>query len=593
MKVMLAQINPRIADFRGNSNLIIESINKAMQNKVDVVLFPELATCGYPPRDLLYREEVWAENDKVISAIERHISQASRGLLYNITVIVGGLHREQMSHGRVAHYNAAWIIDSHFGRRVIHKRLLPCYDVFDETRYFMAAINDPYIPIQIWNGSSSVPCDVLICEDIWNFNYMADRSAASRAWMSPGSYGVDPVSQLTGTGPLFVLNGSPFWEGKINATFVLIRDICEKINRPIFWCNQVGGHDDIVTGGYSMGAIPAFDDPPFVRHAAAFKVDSLVIDTESEKKSSGGPLAELNIWGKHVDMQDREMYYLYRAICLGVSDYAKRCGFKTVVFGSSGGIDSALVGAIATDVFGSGYVTSVGMPSPYSSGGSIDDAKQLAENLGIKFIVQRIDEVYKNVKDLFLTGGKQKFDNPIADENLQPRIRGMILMGHSNEEGSLLLATGNKSELSVGYCTIYGDMCGGYGVISDLWKTQCYELSRFINKYMGRPVIPVEIIDKEPSAELKEDQLDSDSLPPYPILDQVLNLLIEEELPVTEIYRRLPECLSWIDRIVGMVARSEHKRQVGMALGPKVKERAFGAGRRIPIAMKMTFVSGG
>lgn len=582
MKIMLAQINPCIGDFIGNLRIIIENINIAVQEKVDVILFPELATVGYPPRDLLYRDEIWKANDETINSVQSHLSLLSE----QITVIVGGLDRQQLSHGRVANYNAAWILDKHFGRRVVHKRLLPCYDIFDETRYFTAAIGDPYLPVPIaFNGDDGgkiVQCDVLICEDICNFRHRMDQSVTSRSWMSPGSYGIDPVSQLRGDGPIFVLNGSPFWEGKIDATVALVSDIVRHLERPVLWCNEVGGYDDIIMGGYSMGMFQSAHLATLVM-APMFETSSLFIDLDAPVSQ----IPELSLWGKPIDDDDTEMYYLYRAICLGVSNYARVCGFKTAIVGSSGGIDSAVVLAIATDVFGPGYVTSIGLPSPYSSGGSIEDARTLAKRLGIRFEVQRIDNLYREMKSLFLSGGKQVFNNPVADENLQPRIRGAILMCHSNEDGSLLLTTGNKSELSVGYCTVYGDMCGGYGVISDLWKGQVFALARFINKYLGGNPIPLEIIEKEPSAELKPDQRDSDSLPPYSVLDAILAMMIEEELPLNEIMQNTtaPE---WVNKIARMVTVSEHKRQVGMALGPKVKERAFGTGRRIPIAMELT-----
>jgi NAD+ synthase (glutamine-hydrolysing) len=487
MRIMLAQINPTIGDFRHNTNIIIEHINRAVQENVDVVILPELATIGYPPRDLLYLEDVWENNYKSIVRILTHI----HGLDRQITAIVGGLDRQVLSNGQVANYNAAWILDSHFGKRVVHKRLLPCYDVFDETRYFRSSVDEPYspIPIKCRDSVSFIECDVIICEDMWNFDGRMDKSLAHRSWMSPGSYGVDPISYLRGSGPLFIINASPFWENKIQTTSVLLHDIYNKIQRPIFWCNQIGGQDDIVTGGYSMALLPANDGPVF-QVAALFETDVLISDL-------GQPLNvyksfEPNIWGKKVASEDINIYYLYKAICLGLRDYAFRCGFQTAVFGSSGGIDSAVVGAIATDVFGPSFVHSVGLPSPYSSEGSISDALALAKNLGITFEVHNISNIYREMKNLFLSGGKQKLENPVADENLQPRIRGTILMAYSNEYGSILLSTGNKSELSVGYCTIHGDMCGGYGVISDLWKTQVYALARFINKYRGK-VIPQSI----------------------------------------------------------------------------------------------------
>jgi len=591
MKVMVAQINPTVGDLDGNLSIIKQELLQALSSKCDVVIFPELATTGYPPRDLLYSPEFWKNHSKIIDKLEAFIKQQNQ----QITVIVGGLHEEMLSGGRYARYNAAWILDKHFGRRVVHKRLLPCYDVFDETRYFSSGIDEPYSPLPIHvtgrEGEHDIQCDVLICEDIWNNEY-----SGGEEWMKPATYAHDPVEAVArlGKGPLFVLNGSPFWLGKIKKTQKLVESICERIQQPVIWCNQVGAHDDIVTGGYSMVSMPDGLRRIITRRAQAFQEDTIVIDLlsmECETNHAINPHRRM-MAGAKVDEFDFEMWTIYKALFLHMTDYKRRCGFKRAVLGLSGGIDSAVVAAVAVDVFGSENVTGIAMPSPYSSEGSVTDAKKLAKNLNMRFEVKKITEAYESIKALFLSGGKQQFDNPIADENIQPRVRGMILMAHSNEyDPCLLLTTGNKSEITVGYCTIYGDMCGGLAVISDLWKTQVYELARFINKYFGEP-IPADTINKPASAELRPDQQDTDSLPPYDVLDPLLKMFVEQEMSPMQVFHD-----PWFvgneiesEMVYSMYRRyrySEYKRQQ-MPPGPKLQSRAYGSGRRMPIAMKLT-----
>ena len=611
MKVFVAQINPCIGDLAGNLSLIQQNVLQAISSDCDVVLFPELATTGYPPRDLLYSSAFWANHKIVIDKLEAFVRQQSR----QITVIVGGLHEEMLTGGRYARYNAAWILDAHFGRRVIHKRLLPCYDVFDETRYFSSGSDEPYIPIPIYlQNDSVVSCDVLICEDIWN-----NEHCGGEEWMKPATYITDPIDQLIrarethvegaifgsvpncARGPLFVLNGSPFWLGKIEETQKLIEAICARIQQPVIWCNQVGSHDDIITGGYSMMSIPGnLNRPGITSRAKAFQEDQMVVQIPGPLFPAVPP-SIVNLNGPQiVDEADFEMWTIYKALFLHMSDYKRRCGFKRAVLGLSGGIDSAVVAVIAAHVFGSENVTGIGMPSPYSSEGSVDDAASLADNLKIRFETKRITEVYERVKALFLSGGKQNFDNPLTDENIQPRARAMILLAHSNEyDPCLLLTTGNKSENTVGYCTINGDMCGGLAVISDLWKTQVYALANFLNKYFGDP-IPEDTITKPASAELKPDQQDTDSLPPYEILDPLLQMFVEQEMSPAEVmqtdwFRTQCQSPSQNQTVAAMVQEmyhkyrtSEYKRQQ-MPCGPKLSRRAFTSGRRMPVACKITY----
>ncbi len=594
MKTMMCQINPTVGDFKGNLQIIEAEISSALQEQCDVVLFPEMAICGYPPRDLLCRESFWTEHDKALDRLFAFLHSKPQ-----ITVIVGGLHQVRLTHGRHARYNAAWILDKHFGRRVVHKRLLPCYDVFDETRYFSSDPDQPYRPIDICLGRDRdkkkfVACDVLICEDIWNHRFKADTR------LLPASYDVDPISELRGEGPLFILNASPFWMGKIQQTQTLLEDISSTIGRPVFWCNQVGAHDDLVFGGYSMAVMKATQDKDQIlmaqtMTAKAFAEDRIIVaigDTRTGFMGSSHDLYDPSLNGKKIEPEDYDLWTMYQALRLHLIDYCKRTGFKTAVLGLSGGIDSAVVAVIAAHALGSENIAAIAMPSPYSAPESTSDAEELARNLKIYFEKHDITELYRLYQSHFLSGGKQKFDNPVTDENFQPRIRATLLMGYSNEFNNLLITTGNKSEIAVGYCTLYGDMAGGLGMLSDVWKTEVFALAKFINKYFDN-VIPQNTIDRPPSAELKADQVDIDSLPPYETLDPILKALIEEEMSVDQILNTLDlsktsgEAFTLVKKIDRMYRINEFKRQQ-MPIGCKLQHRSFGSGRRVPIAMKLT-----
>ena len=609
MKVMVAQTNPCIGDLAGNLSLIQDSVMQAVSSTCDVVVFSELVTTGYPPRDLLYSPEFWKDHERVIDKLDSFVRQLPR----QITVIVGGLHEVMLSGGRYARYNAAWILDKHFGRRVVHKRLLPCYDIFDETRYFQSGADEPYAPIQIHlvkdGVESDVSCDVLICEDIWNNQYCGGGES-----MKPATYLTDPLDDVEryGRGPLFVLNGSPFWAGKIEETQELVESICDRLRQPVVWCNQVGSHDDIVTGGYSMVSIPRDSTGTGVstRRAKAFEADLMVVELDKPELASFvtasltvPPFGKDLVTPQVIDPADFEMWCFYKALFLHMSDYRRRCGFKRAVLGLSGGIDSAVVAVIAAHVFGSENVTGIGMPSCFSSEGSVSDAEALAKNLKIRFELMKIDPIYKDVRNLFLSGSKQEFDHEVTDENIQPRARALLLMTYSNEhDPCLLLTTGNKSEITVGYCTINGDMCGGLAVISDLWKLQIYGLARFVNKYFGEP-IPEDTITKPASAELREHQQDTDSLPPYEVLDPLLKLFVEREMSVEQVIgegKWAEDHKAWfveakqtpteVARIMFRKYRSSEYKRLQMPPGPKVQQRSFGSGRRIPIAMNLTRV---
>jgi NAD+ synthase (glutamine-hydrolysing) len=605
MKVLLSQVNPTVADTDGNTRIILDEITFGFQNEVDVVLLPELVTVGYPPRDYLYQRWIWDVHEKIAQTV----LSALRGFKRQMTVIFGGLDQVRLSYGRKEPYNAAYIIDPHYGIRVVHKRLLPEYDVFNEARYFKPACDDPIRPIPIAmprkNGKGLYYefVDVLICEDIWNNRFQGDSNIMP-------AYDLDCIEQLKGTGPLFVINGSPYWTGKVETTKRLVEDICARINRPVCWVNQVGAQDDIITGGYSMTSIPVHNmdllpnhDPrnrinALTRVGKPFQNDRMVVrfdDQESKHNFLGVDLSSKDpycydrpmLFGKQIEACDFEVWCDYQACKLFIQDYARRCGFKKAVLGLSGGIDSALVAVLAADALGPENVICVSLPSSYSSEHSKTDAQQLAQNLGADFRTVTIGDLHEMVRGKFLSGGRQKFDSDLTDENIQPRLRALILMTISNDENALLLTTGNKSEISVGYCTIYGDMCGGIAPISDIWKTDVFAMCRFINRY--RPVIPSNTVEKPPSAELRPEQRDTDSLPPYHELDPILKMIVERDMTVPEIVQELgsDNVPPWAVDMYRKYKISEYKRKQ-MPPGAKIRKRSFGSGRQMPIAVKET-----
>lgn len=614
MDIFLAQVNPCIADLKGNTQIILNTILEANQANADVVLLPEMVTTAYPPRDYLYNDAIW-ENQRVIA---HKVLDTLRGLPRQMTVIYGGLHEVELTYGKRARYNAAYIVDPIEGIRVVHKRLLPCYDVFDETRYFAPGEREVLpvvIHVQGKHGIYSQECDVLICEDCWNYKR---KSNVTR--MSPVAYDYDPVSEMKGDGPVFILNGSPFWWGKVKTTINLVETIANGTKRPVCWVNQIGAHDDIITGGYSMVSVPielnsyaaTTQKRVITRIAKAFAEDRMLVRLEDcQTKMSylfpgeaGSPTeneARLGLQmptfhGKKLEEADFEQWCVYQALRLGIVDYCRRArkgkGFSKVALGLSGGIDSAVVAAIAADALQPASVTGIGLPSKYSSEGSLTDAVSLAKSLGINWKVISIARAHEVVRDEFLSGGQQEFNNSVTDENIQPRLRGLFLMAHCNDNDTLLLTTGNKSEISVGYCTLYGDMCGMLAVISDCYKSiNVYPIAKLINKY--RPgTIPESTITKPPSAELRPDQKDTDSLPPYEVLDPILYELVENELTPEEVVAKFNGqekfvAAAVVPRVDGMLCGSEFKRQQ-MAPGFKVQKRSFGSGRRYPITAKFS-----
>ena len=546
VRIALAQINPTVGDFSGNSAKIVDFSLRAKSAGIDLILFPELSVCGYPPRDLVERPWFIDRNHK---AAEEIASQT-----IGISVICGLVTPAKSSTGKSVMNSAALLRDGKIAA-IQSKRLLPTYDVFDEVRNFAPANKQALIPI------AGTPVALTICEDAWNDKNFWDRRL----------YGVDPVEDLIGAGGKILLNisASPFYLRKRELRQDMLSAIAMHYRVPVAMVNQVGGDDSLVFDGSSLALAP---DGQVIAQAKSFEEDMICFDSET-------------LTGDIHDRDEGVEASAYAALVLGTRDYVRKCGFRKVVLGLSGGIDSALTAAIAVNALGKENVIGVGMPGPYSSQGSIDDAASLAANLDIRFELIRIGDIF----DTYLnTLGPVFADLPpdVTEENVQARIRGSLLMAMSNKFGALVLTTGNKSEIGVGYCTLYGDMCGGLAVISDVPKTLVYSLARYVNS--RSPVIPQSTIEKPPSAELRPDQKDSDSLPPYDVLDTILEAYVEDNLPPEAIAREHGFDSALVRKVAGMVDRSEYKRQQA-APGLKISPKAFGFGRRYPIAAKLEF----
>jgi NAD+ synthase/NAD+ synthase (glutamine-hydrolysing) len=543
VKIALGQINPTIGDFSGNSKKIIESSRQAFAQGAEMVLFPELAVCGYPPRDLLEKPAFVERNQQVLKEIAQAVPQ--------ITIVCGFVSPAKVETGKSV-MNSAAVLRQGAVQFVQSKMLLPTYDVFDEMRYFDPAESQKLLPL----GGKEFA--LTICEDAWNDKHFWHRRL----------YRVDPVDELLHAGGNMVLNisASPFHLGKRELRRQMLATIARDNKVPVLFVNQVGGNDSLIFDGSSMAIAP---DGRIVAQAKSFEEDLVIFDSETmqgdmhEQVTAGMPSA-------------------FAALALGTRDYVRKCGFSKVVIGLSGGIDSALTAAIAVDALGKENVTGIAMPSQYSSEHSINDARELACKLGIRFEVIAIGDVFdgyrKALAPLFA-----HMPEDVAEENLQSRIRGNILMAFSNKFGALVLTTGNKSEVGVGYCTLYGDMVGGLGVISDVPKTMVYELSRYVNSI--KPVIPQSTIDKPPSAELRPGQKDSDTLPPYEVLDNILEDYVEDYRTAEQIAADRGYDVRVVRDVIRMIERSEYKRQQA-APGLKITPKAFGLGRRFPIAQK-------
>jgi NAD+ synthetase len=539
MKVGLAQINTTVGDFAGNESKIQAAYQRGVESAADLVVLPELAVCGYPPRDLLQNSGFLNRNWEVV---ERLAAATGRtGLL------IGYAGRNQRQPGREA-TNSAALLQNGAVITTRHKTLLPTYDVFDEDRYFEPATENQ--PVD-FNGRK---IGITICEDVWNDeDFWRDRR-----------YRRNPASDLAAAGAtvLFNLSASPWHLGKNRTRREMLSSLAAKTSCPVVYCNLVGGNDELVFDGASLvfgstGQLAA--------EAAMFDEDFITVDAATPTAVTPSVL------------QDEEK--IYRALVLGLRDYLHKCGFKSAVLGLSGGIDSALTAVIAADALGRENVRGISLPSQYSSQGSLDDARLLAENLGIRHDVVPIQPAFEAVNGQ-LKGVFAGRPEDTTEENIQARLRGVILMAMSNKFGSLLLTTGNKSELAVGYCTLYGDMCGGLAVISDVPKTMVYRISNWVNRV--REIIPPASITKAPSAELRPDQTDHDTLPPYEILDAILNAYVVEGRSPGEIVKRGFDEAT-VRRIARLIDNNEYKRRQA-APGLKVTTKAFGVGRRIPVA---------
>jgi len=542
MKIGFAQIDTTVGDLSGNCELIIRAYERLAAAGAELVLTPELAITGYPPQDLVFKSRFVPENLAILDKLHARVEDAA--------LLVGFVDRND---GRGKPFrNAAALLERGKPIRKAYKSLLPTYDVFDEERYFQPA--ESVEPFDVHGKRIGVT----ICEDIWTEHYLPRPL-----------YDCEPVRSLVEQGAEIIVNlsSSPFSLHKPAIRYEMVAGLARAHQRPISYCNLIGGNDQLVFDGNSFAVNSA---GKLIAQLAGFRGEEKIVDTDSTMTMEF-----------HEGPAGAGSEELFAALSLGVRDYFRKCGFHSAVVGLSGGVDSAVTAVIAVDALGAENVTGVSMPSQYSSRGSIDDARVLARNLDIKLLEIPIGDAFAVFKSQFKEIFKGLPENE-TEENMQPRLRAMTLMALSNKFGHLVLSTGNKSELAVGYCTIYGDMAGGLAVISDVPKTMLYELARWINR--EREIIPRSTIDKPPSAELKPNQKDQDTLPPYEILDQILHLYVEENLSARDIIARGfdEKTVRWVQRRVDL---NEYKREQA-APGLKVTSRAFGIGRKMPIAQK-------
>lgn len=546
MKIALAQIDPTVGDFDGNTRKIVEFSRMAADKGADLALFPELSICGYPPADLLEKPSFVARAGKAVEEVAAATAHLRMAVLCGyVTPARHGSGKHVMNSAAMLRHGRIEFVQS--------KMLLPFYDVFDEQRYFAPADRQHLCHF----GGERVA--VTICEDAWN----------DKSFWEDRLYTVDPVDELMRHGGSVILNisASPYWRNKRQLRFDMLAAIAKHHCKPVVMVNQVGGNDSLIFDGSSIAIGP---DGQLLARAKSFEEDLVIFDAKA-------------LTGEVREQDPNEDAAIYSALVLGTRDYVRKCGFSKALVGLSGGIDSALVACLAVDALGRENVRAVTMPSQYSSEGSVNDSQQLAENLGIQLETIPIRELfctYQKALEPIFSGLKRD----ITEENIQSRIRGNLLMAMSNKFSALVLTTGNKSEMSVGYCTLYGDMVGALAVIGDVMKTRVYDLARYVNR--DREIIPAAILEKAPSAELSPGQKDTDSLPPYHVLDPILEAYVERyETPeaIASQYHFDPDL---VRSIVKLVERSEYKRQQAAPV-LKVTEKAFGMGRRFPIAVKV------
>jgi NAD+ synthase (glutamine-hydrolysing) len=539
MKLALAQINTTVGDINGNRDRIFNAMEKAEAMGADIAVFPELGLTGYPPRDLLGLHGFVESNLRALLEIAAHTDQ--------LGVVVGFVDRNRKKEGRDFHNAAAFLADGKV-QAVIHKTLLPTYDVFDEDRYF-----EPSGQVQLVNFRGHT-LGISICEDAWN---------SEDFWSKP-LYSTDPLRNQVEQGANLLINisASPFEMEKPKFRLQMLQDHVRKHRIPLVYVNLVGGNDDLLFDGNSLAL---GKNGNVIAQGKSFAEDLLLIDSNSTDD--------------HGYSEGETLQNLFQALVMGTRDYANKCRFKSAVLGLSGGIDSSIVACIAAEALGPQHVVGVSMPSMYSAQESFDDARLLAKNLGIRFETIPIRPLFHQFEESLapVFSGRPQDE---TEENLQARIRGTILMALSNKFGHLVLGTGNKSELGAGYCTLYGDMVGGLAVISDVPKTMIYRLAAYINR--RQEIIPRNTIVRPPTAELRPNQTDQDSLPEYEILDGILQLRVEEQMSVEEIVTRGYERQT-VEKVIRLIHANEYKRRQA-ATGLKVTTRAFGTGRRMPIA---------
>jgi NAD+ synthase (glutamine-hydrolysing) len=541
MRIGIAQINTTVGDLTGNRRRILDAYHDLVLHGAELVVFPELVVCGYPPRDLLFKRRFVPDNEQSLTELATYIGE--------VPALIGFVETNPSKEGR-RFFNAAALCHHGEVQQITRKCLLPTYDVFDEDRYFEASTE----PRVFEHKGQKI--GVTICEDIWT----APTITTGRL------YHVNPVKALADKKVDLMINlsASPWHFGKGHLREELVADAARQLGCPVVYCNAVGGNDELIFDGRS---IVAGRQGTIIARLAAYEEDIRVVDTCATAPVAGRP--------------DDGPGDIYHALVLGLRDYAHKSGFRRALIALSGGIDSAVVAVIAAEAFGRENVMGVSLPSAISSQHSRDDARKLAENLGIRFETIAIADVVAAAEQALgpVFAGRAR---DVTEENIQARARGLLMMALSNKFGSLLLTTGNKSEMAVGYCTLYGDMCGGLAVISDVYKTQVYSLSRWINR--DREIIPLNTIEKPPSAELRPGQVDQDSLPPYEILDEILKGYVEDGLGRRDLVRAgFAETV--VNDVVRKVDLNEYKRKQA-APGLKITPLAFGVGRRIPIVQK-------